>query len=519
MTTALLALLVLIQDRSRSEFLDAVKSMDEGRTRAAADALAAADSRDAVDTLLDGYGVCAQQIRMLWQEKAKALQEVEKNSDFKVDTTTNPPTIPASDVPKYERYQKATAASQEIERRIMKVEAVKRAIVKALSGFKSDAAVRELVSKLKGDSQWTRRAGIAEALGSVPSPEVETALAEQLKKDSEPQVRIAILDALRARKAGGPKAVAAVCEQLRHELWQVKIAAAQALKAMGSREGIEPLIAALDKADGRLRTELNDALIALTGVDKKGDFAAWKTWFDANREAVKAGTYTPKKEERPGGQDGGTTFYGIPVDSKNVIFVLDRSGSMTAPSEWEVPADVASGKGVPGGPDIKKQGDRKIDIAKWQLKLALARLPDGVEFNVIFFGGDWTILSEKMVRMNAASRKAAFDFIDRTDPMGPTNIFDPMEKAFTFAGVGLNDKIYKSNVDTIFLLTDGMPNAGQVPNADDIVVKLREMNKLKKVRINTVGVFASAEAREGEEFLRKLSDDSGGKYVSAMKKK
>ncbi len=515
---AIFLLLFASQDKSRAEFLNAVTSMDETRVRTAARALAASDSREAVDTLLDGYGICAQQIRVLWQDKVRVLQEVEKNSDFKIDTSTNPPTIPGSDIAKYERYQKAVEQSQQVERKIMRIEAVKRGIVESLATFKSNASVQELLSRLKSDPQWNRRAGIAEALGGIRQPEIENALSDQLKKDSEPQVRIAILDALRARKDSGPKTVAAVCDQLKHELWQMKVAAVHALKAIRSKEAVEPLIHALEKSEGRLRQEINDALIAITGVDKHGDATAWKTWWETNRQDVQGGRYTPRKEELPGEQNGGTTFYGIPVQSRNVIFVLDRSGSMEEPSDWEIPADVASGRGA-GAPDIKKDGNRKIDVAKWQLKTALARLSDGVEFNVLFFNHEWTIFSPKMVKLNAGTRKAVFEFIDKLDPVGGTNVYDPLEKAFTFAGVGLADKIYKSNIDTIFLLTDGMPNAGQIPNAEDIVVKVREMNKLKKVRINTIGVFGQAEANEGESFLRRLAEDSGGRYISAFKKK
>jgi hypothetical protein len=335
------------------------------------------------------------------------------------------------------------------------------------------------------------------------------------------------MDALRAAKAAGSDVVGALCDQLKSDYWQVKYTAAMTLKAMGSKDGkdaIEPLIEALKAADGKLKHDLNDALVALTGVDKHGDAAAWKSWFDANKETVKAGGYKPKPEEAAGkgqGDPRGTTFYGIPVKSKNVIFILDRSGSMAEPSDWEIPEgeEVATGGASGGksdGPEVKKEGNRKIDIARWQLKRCLARLPDGIEFNLIFFNHEWTIMSEKMVKLGSGTRKQAFDFIDKLDPVGGTNVYDPTEKGFSFAGQG--EKVLKGSVDTIFLLTDGMPNAGQVPNASDIVVKVRDMNKLKKLTINTVGVFGPAEADDGEKFLKQLADDSGGQFTSARKK-
>src|SRR5205823_4324531 len=132
--------------------------------------------------------------------------------------------------------------------------------------------------------------------------------------------------------------LAAVAAQLQSDYWQLKVSAAHALQAIGALGGIEPLVEAIAKADGRLKVEFNDALAALTGVNKHGDGAAWKAWLDANKDAVSKGTYSAKSAEPgapPGRAQTTVTFYGIPVESKSVIFVLDRSGSMMEPSDWE----------------------------------------------------------------------------------------------------------------------------------------------------------------------------------------
>jgi len=256
--------------------------------------------------------------------------------------------------------------------------------------------------------------------------------------------------------------------------------------------------------------------------------ASWKAWWESNRDAVLKGTYVLKAGE--GAADApknGTTFYGIPVTSKSVIFALDRSGSMLEPSEWDIPQDVATGAGK-GEPDIKKEGNRKIDIARWQLKRTLAMMPDGAEFNIIFFNHEWVILSDKMLKLSAGTRKTAYEFIDKLDPVGGTNIYDPLEKGMSYATAGeMREKLAKSGIDTIFFLTDGLPNSGQVPLPPDILIKVRELNKTKKVKINTVGVFSSppkgvvlppgmaTEATEGGKLLKQLAEDSGGKYTNA----
>ena len=46
-----------------------------------------------------------------------------------------------------------------------------------------------------------------------------------------------------------------------------------------------------------------------------------------------------------------------------------------------------------------------MDIARWQLKKAIAQLPEGTEFNVIFFSHEVVALSDKMLKMSASARK------------------------------------------------------------------------------------------------------------------
>jgi hypothetical protein len=515
-------------DQARADFKKALADLSPTALQTAADRLAATDQKAAADTLMDGYGKCAAAIKGLWTEKVKHLQDREANGDFKIDYKTTPPSIPPGDVKKYERYMEADKNSKAAEAKIMTFEAAKGAIVKALAKFKGDASVKDLIHEISAGADWQRRAAAAEALGQIGHKEVPSALVEALKKDSEPAVRIAIVEAFRALKQNSPEIVAALAAQLQSDFWQLKIAAAQALRTLDAKAAIEPIIEALQKADGRLRVELNEALTGLAGVDKHGDYTAWKAWLDSNREALAKGTFSPKSSDAAGdpGRNATTSFFGIPVESKNVIFVLDRSGSMMEPSDWDAPAEPAVSTGGKPDPaaDIKKKGDRKMDIARWQLKKAIAQLPEGAEFNVIFFSHEVVALSDKMLKMSASSRKQAFEWIDKLEPYGGTNPFDALEKALAYAAGGMSgEKLQKSGVDTICLMTDGLPTAGQVATAKEIVDRIRTLNKTRKVKIHTVGIFtvssgANAEKEkkdreEGLKFLKQLAEESGGKFT------
>jgi HEAT repeat protein len=527
-----LSLLANDVDKAKADLRKAATDVDLAGVRDAASRLVASERRAAVDALLDGYGVCANAIKLLWTDKTKYMTQKEANADYKVDRTQRPP-VPASkaDEQKMLAWREAEKAGQATESMIMAAEACKQSIVAALGTFKGDEAVKELIAELPGNSNAMKRAGVAEALGHLQHASIPPALAEAAKRDAEPMVRAMALDSIRRLKADAPEVVAAVVEQLKHEFWQVKSAAAQALLVLKPRSAVEPLIEALGKADGRLKQEFREALVAITNVDKHLDAATWKAWLDENRASFADGSYQPRPEERAGApRAAATTFYGIPVESKNVIFILDRSGSMRAPSEWEIPNDVATGVPMTPGADIKLQGNRKIDVARWQLKRTLAQLPDGIEFNVIFYSHEWTILSEKMQKLSAATRKKAYDFIDALEPDGQTNIYDPLEKGLSFAtsGAAMGYTLSKNGADTIFFLTDGMPNAGQIPDANQILVKVKELNKNSRVKIHAIGVFSSGgeggnrgrnEQEEGGAFLRQLAADHNGKYTAAEKKK
>lgn len=535
-TLAAIALALLLApdaelDQARAEFKKALAELSAGSIQTAADRLAATDQKAAVDALMDGYGKCAGAIKGLWGEKIKFLNEREAHGDFKIDYKTNPPTIPPGDVNKYQKYLEADKQSKAVEAKIMTLEGAKGAIVKALAKFKGEASVKDLLHEAASGADWQRRAAAAEALGQIAHKDVPAALIEALKKDGEPAVRLAIVEAFRALKLSTPEVVAAIVSQLQSEFWQLKVSAAQTLQALGAKGAIEPIIDALQKADGRLRVELNEALAGLAGVNKHGDYAAWKAWLEANKDAIAKGTYAPKASDNAGapGKNSTMTFYGIPVESKNVIFVLDRSGSMMEPSDWDGPAEpaVTTGGGRPDpATDIRKKGDRKMDIARWQLKKAIAQLAEGAEFNVIFFSHEVVSLSEKMLKFSPATRKQAFEWIDKLEPYGGTNPFDAIERALAYTGGGISgEKLQKSGVDTICLVTDGLPTAGQVAGPKEIVDRIRTLNKTRKVKIHTIGVFsvsqgAAAEKElkdreEGLKFLKQIAEESGGRFTGS----
>ena len=93
-------------------------------------------------------------------------------------------------------------------------------------------------------------------------------------------------------------------------------------------EAIGPLIDRLDKETGRLEGDLVDALEDLTGKHYGFSPANWQGWWRVHGE----GFVVPAPSDEPGEGGEGTVvgYYGIRIRSERIIFLVDRSGSMSA---------------------------------------------------------------------------------------------------------------------------------------------------------------------------------------------
>ena len=111
---------------------------------------------------------------------------------------------------------------------------------------------------------------------------------------------------------------------------------------------------------------------------------------------------------------------------KNVIFVVDRSGSM-------------SGK--------------KIEQAKESLKFVLNNLNDGDLFNIIAYDSSVESFQPELQRFNDDTRDEALGFIEGIYAGGSTNIDGALKSALS----QLHDDDERPNY--IIFLTDGLPTA------------------------------------------------------------
>jgi len=146
------------------------------------------------------------------------------------------------------------------------------------------------------------------------------------------------------------------------------------------------------------------------------------------------------------------------VIPKDVIFVLDRSGSM---------------------------GGEKIREAKAALERGIAGLREGDRFNVLAFSTGTDGFREKLVTFNAQTAKDARKWIGRLEATGGTALDDALTTALAMGN--------RERLGIVALLTDGLPTVG-LSDPGRIVKRVRANNR-NGHRIFVFGVGLGQNAR------------------------
>jgi len=168
--------------------------------------------------------------------------------------------------------------------------------------------------------------------------------------------------------------------------------------------------------------------------------------------------------------DGTGGFWNVPLtpigwegDARKIVYVVDRSGSMTD----------------------------SIDYVKMELKRSLRDLNPDKQFDIIFYssGPALEMPARRLVTAVQVNKDQAFEFIDGIVAQGETDPAEALQRAFAV------------KPDVIFFLTDGEFDKS-------IVEQVRRANVGKKVIVNTIAFLY----RDGEPLLRQIAADNGGNY-------
>lgn len=413
-----------------------------------------------------------------------------------------------------------------------------------LAAFRDRGAVDALVESLRSKEE-RRREAAARALGRIPDGRVAAALARQLKAETSesvaaalvaalgdqgdpaqaevllqaaravrsvhdaavralarlgfglPEVRRFLLDLLDSKSwedrvlavdavgaFGDPGLAPRVLPALEGDAWPLRLAAVEALRRLRPRCAVQPLIARIGKEESaRVRTAVARALFELTGSNLYDDAALWNRWWEEHGATFEVPREVPKL---PGDVQGGSvgSFFGIPVQTDRVAFVLDQSGSM----------DIRDAYGRAGGKDAG--GATRFDRAVRETLAAVGRLTPKAMVNVVLFESSVHPWRERLVPLTPATRAELEKHLRKQKPMGGTDLYDGLEKA-----------LLDRDADTVMLLSDGAPNAGKFTEPGDILAAVRRLNQTRRIAIHCVSLGTDS------AFLRRLAEENSGTYV------
>ena len=239
-----------------------------------------------------------------------------------------------------------------------------------------------------------------------------------------------------------------------------------------------------------MRDAIALALYGLTGMNLYDSLDAWRRWWAASG----AGFVVPEKVPPLPAADAGDTragFYGIPVSSGRVVFVIDQSGSMSAQDTG--PA-VTGGPGGAGG--AGSGGGNRLDVAVREVLRAVKAMKDKDRVHLILFHTTVHPWRAGLERLAPATRAALEKHLLEQKPMGGTNIYDPLELALDADGV-----------DTVFLLSDGAPGSGKYVATDDILRAVRRINQTRRIAIHAISIGRDS------DLMQRLAAENGGQYV------
>lgn len=275
----------------------------------------------------------------------------------------------------------------------------------------------------------------------------------------------------------------AAVKKPRREDWPVLVAVCAALADNPDRRSVEPLIELLksqEKPPTRFRQDVLYALSSIAGNQfGRTDTKAWAEWwsqqpadFAVDPAVSSAFRAKYRVQDMSVQQNGG--FYGLPIASDRLSFVLDYSNSM---------------KGDP------------IANLKSNASMTISDLAKHVLFNLVAFNTGVEPLEGYGL---TDDRKAALTFIENTALSGQTRSYDGTEYAFGIAGI-----------DTLILLTDGQPTGGLQTRWDAIQPLTNLLLRYRPIAIHCIDFRVGGKGGgQGKlDPLDQYASEHAGKYM------
>lgn len=425
-------------------------------------------------------------------------------------------------------------------------QAVRHAAFDVLRDFDSPAAVDALVACASGDERDRGvRVAAVKALGQVDVA-VARVFVERRLADGDRLVRLAAAEATAARAHAASldnlaerlaveddgivlQAIAVAAHRIMREQlaavdptaalratlaaidalgraddWRADAAIVELLMDARTARAIPALIEVLDRFERSsarerspiLRDSAHSVLQSLTGtLIPAGDVTGWRAFWERERSGF---AVQPRVERRRGADATTTGFFGIPVRGSRIAFVIDVSGSMNAElAPFPVEGTSTAGSGPPA---------TRLQWAKRELMQAVEGLPADARFTVIVFSSAVHRWNEQLVSPTSDTRRALSAMLGGLSANGATNLWGAIDEAFAVSATAYGT-IDDDAVDELFLLTDGMPSAGELTDTDAIAEAVAAANRYRRARVHAVSLGSNS------PLLRRLAEENGGTFV------
>ena len=231
---------------------------------------------------------------------------------------------------------------------------------------------------------------------------------------------------------------------------------------------------------GTPHVEASDALERMTN-QTHADHKGWESWYDENSdfepdaEAVANAIADEENDPRKADEKA---YYDIPVTSSRIVFIIDTSGSMTAPIT-----------GYEGGQTTR------LERAKHELGGLLRELPDSTAFNIISFNTEVSAWQNSgMLMANEKGVMNAVGYVANLQTAGRTSANQALTMAIEF----------NAEADTIYFLTDGAPSDA---SPEQIIANVEKLNRFQRAKIHCIGLGGGFGG-----FLQALADQNDGEF-------
>ncbi|GAB4150933.1 MAG: hypothetical protein Fur0037_19620 [Planctomycetota bacterium] len=440
-----------------------------------------------------------------------------------------------------------------------------RAAAMRVIGLRGEKTLRSVLERQLGVPEPVLRLAAAEGLGWLGDAAGAGALADALSREREENVLLAEVGALRslfapfARKpekpkepgdpaAGDPKpgdstagrdgasavaaapaesarlAVRAAIAALGRASWRLDMEICALLSDLRSGEAIPALIDVLQRfkdhpeevqsgrLSGLLLHRAHELLVELTGaVFPQDQPERWRELWESEKESLTAMVEKARPREHKSEGTASKGFFGIPVQGTRVLFVIDLSGSMNFPMHGYRTASPGS---------KPPEAETRLDYAKREIERAVRDMPENSFFNFVTYNGNpkskqWM---KDLVQATSSNKERALKFLRAMRADGGTNMWSGLEVGIRMKSLVYGDR-YETNVDEMFLVSDGAPNLGDVTDPVEILRLVTETNRFSRLRINTIFITSPNErdpvgmAITPSELMKRMAEQNGGRFV------